>query len=44
MTDMQFTKIIEMVRMIIENCRDLEEAKEKLARLADDDSQKAVDN
>ncbi len=36
MTDMQFSKIIKMVRMIIDKCDDLEEAKMRLAELDDD--------
>ena len=37
MTDKQFNKIIKMVRMIIDKCDDLEEAKRRLAELDDDE-------
>ena len=43
MTDMQFSKIIKMVRMIIDKCDDLEEAKMRLAEL-DDDSEPEIKN
>ena len=33
MTDYQFTSIIEMMDIILENSRDIAEAREKLARL-----------
>lgn len=36
MTDKQFDKIIKMVGMILDGCKDLEEAKEKVRELADD--------
>lgn len=39
MTDKQFDKIIKMVRMIIENCVDLDEAKRRLAELDGDEKQ-----
>ena len=43
MTDKQFNKIIKMVRMIIDKCDDLEEAKRRLAEL-DDDSEPEIKN
>jgi hypothetical protein len=33
MTDRQFNKILEMVKMILEGCKDLDEAKEKIEAL-----------
>ena len=33
MTDLQFKKIIEMISMILDGCKDLDEAKEKIAEL-----------
>lgn len=33
MTDKQFDKILKMVAMILEGCKDLDEAKEKVAEL-----------
>ena len=33
MTDRQFDKILKMVSMILDGCKDLEEAKEKVAEL-----------
>ncbi|MCC8100895.1 MAG: hypothetical protein LIP11_01060 [Clostridiales bacterium] len=39
MTDKQFTTILEMVKMILEGCKDLEEANEKVDKLLE--SQKA---
>lgn len=35
MTDKQFDKILKMVLMILDGCKDLEEAKEKIKDLAD---------
>ena len=35
MTDKQFDRIIKMVSMILDGCKDLEEAKEKIAELLD---------
>ena len=36
MSDKQFDKIIKMVRMIIDNCVDLDDAKRRLAELDED--------
>lgn len=36
MTDQQFDKIIKMISMILDGCKDLDEAKEKVAELLDD--------
>lgn len=36
MTDRQFDKILKMVSMILDGCKDLEEAKEKVAELITD--------
>jgi len=36
MTDKQFDKILKMVSMILDGCKDLEEAKEKVAELLED--------
>ena len=36
MTDKQFQKILEMVKMILEGCKDLDEAKEKIEALLED--------
>jgi len=33
MTDKQFTTILEMVKMILEGCKDLDEANEKVDKL-----------
>ncbi|MCC8067536.1 MAG: hypothetical protein LIO94_10645 [Clostridiales bacterium] len=33
MTDKQFTTILEMVDMILDGCKDLDEAKEKIQKL-----------
>ena len=35
MTDKQFDKIMKMVSMILDGCKDLDEAKEKIKELAD---------
>jgi len=35
MTDKQFDKIIKMISMILEGCKDLEEAKRKVNELTD---------
>lgn len=37
MTDNQFSKILEMVLMILDGCKDLDEAKEKIKKLAGND-------
>ena len=36
MTDKQFDKILKMVSMILDGCKDLEEAKQKVAELLED--------
>lgn len=36
MTDKQFDKILKMVAMILDGCKDIEEAKEKVAELLED--------
>ena len=36
MTDKQFDKILKMVAMILEGCKDLEEAKKKVRELLED--------
>ncbi len=36
MTDKQFKTILEMVGMILDGCKDLEEAKKKVQKLIDD--------
>lgn len=36
MTDKQFDKILKMVSMILDGCKDIEEAKEKVAELLED--------
>ena len=36
MTDKQFDKILKMVSMILDGCKNLEEAKEKVAELLED--------
>lgn len=36
MTDKQFDKILKMVSMILDGCQDLEEAKEKVKELLED--------
>ena len=33
MTDKQFDKIIQMIRMVLDGCKDLEEAKKKVEQL-----------
>lgn len=40
MTDKQFDKIIKMISMILDGCRDLEEAKKKLNELSDNADKK----
>lgn len=35
MTDKQFDKIIQMIRMVLDGCKDLEEAKQKVDQLMD---------
>ena len=36
MTDKQFDKIIKMIAMILDGCKDLDEAKRKIADILDD--------
>ena len=36
MTDKQFDKIIKMIRMVLDGCKDLEEAKRKVEELLED--------
>ena len=36
MTDKQFDKIIKMIRMVLDGCKDLEEAKQKVEELLED--------
>lgn len=40
MTDKQFDKIIKMIRMVLDGCTDLDEAKEKVDQLMDDQREK----
>lgn len=44
MTDKQFKTILEMVDMILDGCKDLEEAKKKVKKLIDNQSNKERDN
>lgn len=44
MTDKQLKTILEMVDMILDGCKDLEEAKKKVKRLIDSQSNKERDN
>ena len=39
MTDKQFDKIMKMIRMVLDGCKDLEEAKQKVDELMDDKKQ-----
>lgn len=41
MTDKQFEKILKMVAMILDGCKDLEEAKAKVSELLEDKKEKA---
>lgn len=41
MTDKQFDKIIQMFEMILEGCKDLDDAKRKVKELRDDKKEKA---
>ena len=43
MTDKQFKTILEMVDMILDGCKNLEEAKEKVQKLIDNQSGKNED-
>lgn len=40
MTDKQFKTILEMIDMILDGCKDLDEAKKKVQKLIDDQSNK----
>ena len=40
MTDKQFDKIMKLFRMVLDGCKDLEEAKEKLDELIEDNAKK----
>ena len=40
MTDKQFKTILEMVNMILDGCKDLDEAKRKVTKLIDDQAKK----
>ena len=40
MTDKQFDKILKMVLMILDGCNDIEEAKEKVKELLEDQKSK----
>ena len=40
MTDRQFDKIMKLVRMVLDGCKDLEEAKEKVDQLIEDQAKK----
>ena len=44
MTDKQFDKIIKMIRMVLDGCKDLEEAKEKVQTLIREQSSKKEDD
>ena len=43
MTDKQFKTILEMVNMILDGCKDLEEAKEKIQKLVKEQDNKKDD-
>ena len=43
MTDKQFKTILEMVDMILDGCKDLAEAKEKVQKLIENQSNKKED-
>lgn len=36
MTDKQFDKIIQMIRMVLDGCKDLDDAKKKIDELMED--------
>lgn len=40
MTDKQFEKIIKMIAMILDGCKDLDEAKRKVAEILEDKKEK----
>lgn len=39
MTDRQFDKILQMVEMIMDGCKDLDQAKSKIKELRDEDKE-----
>lgn len=41
MTDRQYDGILQMIQMIIDGCKDIEEAKEKIAELRKEKKEKA---
>ena len=43
MTDKQFDKIIKMIRMVLDGCKDLDEAKQKVQKLIENQSGKKED-
>ena len=43
MTDKQFDKIIKMIRMVLDGCKDLNEAKKKVDQLMEDQGGKQDD-
>lgn len=43
MTDKQFDKILKMVSMILDGCKDLEEAKAKVKELTEDQKEKSAE-
>ena len=43
MTDKQFKTILEMVDMILDGCKDLDEAKQKVQKLIENQSDKKED-
>lgn len=43
MTDKQFKTILEMVNMILDGCEDLDEAKEKIQKLIDEQKNKPTE-
>lgn len=44
MTDKQFDKILKMVSMILDGCKDLEEAKAKVKELTEDQKKESQPN
>lgn len=43
MTDKQFEKILKMVEMILDGCKDLDEAKAKVKELTEDQKEKSAE-
>ena len=43
MTDKQFDKIMKLVRMVLDGCQDLEEAKQKVDQLIEEQTKKKDD-